>query len=74
MFINACSKDGRRTGTTQDDSGTWNDPHAQLSRCWSSPSVRDKFTFFPSLLLVAVSNFCNLLSYFVTFHSNTCIP
>jgi hypothetical protein len=61
--MNTRLKYARRTETTQDDAETWNDPHAQISRCWSSPSVRDKFKFFLSTLLVAVINFSSLLSY-----------
>jgi hypothetical protein len=33
MVMNTRSKDARRTRTTQDDAGTWNDPHAQISQC-----------------------------------------
>jgi hypothetical protein len=39
MVMNTSSKDARRTGTTQDDARTWNNPHAQISLCWSSSGV-----------------------------------
>jgi hypothetical protein len=31
MVMNMCSKDTRRTETTQDDARTWNDPHVQIA-------------------------------------------
>jgi hypothetical protein len=32
MVMNTHSKYARRIEITQDDAGTWNDPHAQLSQ------------------------------------------
>jgi hypothetical protein len=39
IMMNTCSKYTRKTRTTQDDAGTWNDPHAQISRCYFSRGV-----------------------------------